>query len=59
MNGEIYGKLYNWYAVNDPIGLAPIGWHIPTDLEWATLSTKLGGVSIAGGKMKTSGTSRM
>jgi uncharacterized protein (TIGR02145 family) len=33
-NGVIYGKLYNWYAVNDPRGLAPKGWHIPTKSEW-------------------------
>jgi uncharacterized protein (TIGR02145 family) len=32
-NGEIYGKLYNSYAINDPRGLAPLGWHIPTDSE--------------------------
>lgn len=36
-NGKIYGKLYNWYAVNDPRGLAPIGYHIPSDTEWKTL----------------------
>ena len=53
-----YGKLYNWYAVNDPRGLAPQGWHIPTDAEWTTLSTFLGGRSVAGGKMKTKGTTR-
>jgi uncharacterized protein (TIGR02145 family) len=41
-NGEKYGKLYNWYAVNDPRGLAPEGWHIPTDAEWTKLSTYLG-----------------
>jgi len=41
-NGPIYGKLYNWYAVNDVRGLAPTGWHIPTDAEWTTLTTKLG-----------------
>ena len=53
-----YGKLYNWYAVTDARGLAPQGWHIPTDAEWTTLSTVLGGESVAGGKMKTTGTTR-
>ena len=53
-----YGKLYNWYAVTDARGLAPQGWHIPTDAEWTTLSTLLGGTSAAGGKMKTTGTTR-
>jgi uncharacterized protein (TIGR02145 family) len=51
-----YGKLYNWYAVNDPRGLAPTGWHVPTDAEWTTLTTFLGGESFAGGKMKTTST---
>jgi uncharacterized protein (TIGR02145 family) len=55
-NGAIYGKLYNWYADNDPRGLAPQGWHIPSDAEWTTLSTFLGGGEVAGGKMKTTGT---
>ncbi|MGG7037112.1 MAG: fibrobacter succinogenes major paralogous domain-containing protein [Flavobacterium sp.] len=49
-NGEIYGKLYNWYAVKDPRGLAPEGCHVPSDKEWTTLSTFLG--SSAGGEMK-------
>jgi uncharacterized protein (TIGR02145 family) len=52
---SVYGKLYNWYAATDPRGLAPLGWHIPTDAEWVTLSTCLGGVSVAGGKMKEAG----
>jgi len=56
-NGTVYGRLYNWYAVNDPRGLAPIGYHIPTDAEWTTLSNCLGGSTIAGGKMKEAGTS--
>jgi uncharacterized protein (TIGR02145 family) len=53
-NVTIYGKLYNWYAVNDSRGLAPQGWHIPSDAEWTTLSTCLGGE--AGGAMKEVGT---
>lgn len=55
--GGVYGKLYNWYAVNDPRGLAPNGWHIPSDDEWATLTTYLGGLSVAGGELKESGIS--
>ena len=54
--GNKYGKLYNWYAVNDPRGLAPQGWHVPSDAEWTTLETTLGGSSVAGGKMKEAGT---
>jgi len=54
--GNKYGKLYNWYAVNDPRGLAPQGWHIPSDAEWTALETTLGGPSVAGGKMKEAGT---
>ena len=55
-NGPVYGKLYNWYAVNDPRGLAPTGYHIPSDAEWTNLSNFLGGEEIAGGKMKETGT---
>jgi uncharacterized protein (TIGR02145 family) len=53
--GQIYGKLYNWFAVNDPRGLAPVGWHIPSDREWTDLTTYLGGEAIAGTKMKDTG----
>jgi uncharacterized protein (TIGR02145 family) len=52
-NGTKYGKLYNWYAVNDPRGLAPNGYHISTDSEWTQLSDYLGGESEAGTKMKS------
>lgn len=55
-NGPVYGKLYNWYAVNDPRGLAPTGYHVPSDGEWANLINFLGGVDFAGGKMKETGT---
>lgn len=52
-NGDRYGKLYNWYAVNDPRGLAPEGWKIPSDEEWSRLTDFLGGESVAGKKMKS------
>jgi uncharacterized protein (TIGR02145 family) len=52
----VYGKLYNWYAVNDPRGLAPEGWHIPSDFEWTYLVNTLGGNNVAGGPMKVMGT---
>ena len=47
-----YGALYNWYTVTDLRGLCPAGWHVPTDAEWTTLTSYLGGESVAGGKMK-------
>ena len=50
-----YGALYNWYAINTG-KLCPIGWHVPTDAEWTTLTTYLGGESVAGGKLKETGT---
>jgi hypothetical protein len=37
INFSQFGKIYNWYAVNDPRGLAPTGWHVPTDTEWKIL----------------------
>jgi uncharacterized protein (TIGR02145 family) len=52
-NGTKYGKLYNWYAVNDPRGLAPKGYHIPTDAEWKKLTDYFGGTFDAGTKMKS------
>ncbi len=42
-NGKKYGRLYNWYAVNDPRGIAPTGWHIPSRAEWDSLVTALAG----------------
>jgi uncharacterized protein (TIGR02145 family) len=50
-NGAKYGKLYNWYAVNDSRGLAPVGYHVPSDAEWAELKDFLG--KDAGKKMKS------
>lgn len=46
--------LYNWYAVNDSRGLAPEGFHVPTDEEWTELTDFLGGDEVAGAKMKSS-----
>ena len=51
-----YGALYNYYTVTDNHNLCPSGWHIPTDSEWSTLVTFLGGGQIAGAKMKEAGT---
>lgn len=62
-NEKKYGKLYNWHAVNDPRGIAPKGYHIPSDTEWTELTDYLDGVpanpndvigsgTIAGPKMK-------
>lgn len=50
-NGAKYGKLYNWYAVIDSRGLAPVGYHIPSDAEWSKLESLLG--SDAGTKIKS------
>jgi uncharacterized protein (TIGR02145 family) len=60
-NCNVYGGIYQWdemmqfYSMPGVQGICPIGWHIPADLEWRTLTTYLGS-SIAGGKMKTTGT---
>jgi uncharacterized protein (TIGR02145 family) len=54
--GAIYGKLYNWYAVNDPRGLAPIGWHVPNNTEWTDLENCMITSAVAGGKLKSKGT---
>jgi uncharacterized protein (TIGR02145 family) len=52
-NGAKYGKLYNWYALVDPRGLAPAGWHIPVREEWQAIAVTLGGIDPAGKKMKS------
>ena len=66
-NYTTYGVLYNWPAAmsgaassdTNPSGvqgICPTGWHLPSDAEWTTLTTYLGGLSVAGGKMKEAGT---
>ena len=51
--GKKYGKLYNWFALNDPRGLAPAGWTLSTDADWTRLVNYLGGPGTAGSKMKS------
>src|ERR1035437_4285243 len=65
-NSTTYGRLYNWYVVdnnavtkvasNGGKNVCPTSWHMPTDAEWTTLTTYLGGESVAGGKLKETGT---
>lgn len=52
----LYGKLYNWYAVNDPRKICPTGWKIPSDQDFEILVNFLGGTWAAGGKLKEAGT---
>jgi uncharacterized protein (TIGR02145 family) len=63
-NVATYGYLYNWYAASGIVtsggsstkNICPTGWHVPTDAEWTTLTDFLGGLTVAGGKMKETGT---
>jgi len=55
-NAGIYGKLYNYYVVEDTRNMCPPGWHVPTMDEWTTLIDYLGGVDVASGKLRESGT---
>lgn len=56
-NKNIYGALYNRFAVVDNRNLCPVGWHIPKEEEWKILVENLGGLSVASGKLRESGTS--
>lgn len=55
LNASNYGALYNWYSIETE-KLCPDGWHIPSDEEWISLETALGGVGVIGGSMKEQGT---
>jgi len=52
---ETYGAMYNWYVVESE-KICPVGWHVPSDIEWSMLETYLGSSDVAGGKMKEAGT---
>ena len=54
-NAMVYGCLYNWYASIDNRNACPTNWHVPSDDEWITLTSHLGGEAVAGGKMKETG----
>jgi uncharacterized protein (TIGR02145 family) len=56
-NEAVYGKLYNWFAVNDPRGIAPEGYHLPVVTEVHDLMSDWGIQETAGGAMKATGTS--
>ncbi len=51
--GDKYGRIYNWYAINDSRGVAPIGWHVPSDDDWTVMINNLGGDKVAGNLMKS------
>jgi len=60
INCDFYGGLYQWnemmqYSSTHAQGICPVGWHIPTDIDWVALSESLGGDSLSGGKMKMTG----
>lgn len=55
-NGAIYGKLYNYYVVDDSRNICPTGWHVPSQAEWVDLYNYLGGDASVADKMKTTGT---
>ncbi len=50
-----YGRLYNWYSITDSRNVCPEGWHVPSDTEWQTLFTYLGGIENAGNALKETG----
>ena len=55
-NADIYGCLYNWYALTDSREIAPLDWRVPTDADWQTLINFVGGRTVAGGALKEVGT---
>lgn len=54
-NKYSFGALYNWYSVSTG-KLCPIGWHVPSDIEWTSLTDYIGGIASGGNKLKETGT---
>jgi uncharacterized protein (TIGR02145 family) len=55
---DTHGYLYNWYVVNDPRGICPNGWHVPSDGDWNDLEdfiTNDGYAGIEGDALKEIG----
>jgi uncharacterized protein (TIGR02145 family) len=55
-NKNTYGVIYNYYSISDVRKLCPTGWHVPTYNEWMSLVNFIGGESVAGAKLKETGT---
>jgi uncharacterized protein (TIGR02145 family) len=55
-NALIYGRIYTWYVATDARNICPQAWHVPSDNDWSNLTTFLGGINVAGGKLKEKGT---
>lgn len=53
---SVYGRLYSWHVVSDSRGIAPTGWHVPSEAEWDSLINELGGSAVAGAALKEAGT---
>jgi len=53
---SVYGRLYNYSAINDSRGICPDGWRLPTDADWTQLDYTLGGANASGGELKEAGT---
>ena len=54
LSQAVYGLLYNHYAVDDPRGICPVGWSVPSDDEWSAMIDSFGGIQVAGLALKDS-----
>ncbi|MBM3453291.1 MAG: T9SS type A sorting domain-containing protein [Bacteroidetes bacterium] len=54
-NSDTYGNLYNFFVISADKNICPIGWRVPTESDWSELTSSLGGLGLAGGKLKFEG----